>query len=146
MKNARFWTYAVIMFLFGWLGVHRFMSGKTKLGIVYLLTYGLFGFGTLHDLFQLAQGKFKDKDGDPVATPPAFQAQPLWGGFALCSPVIVAIIIFFIAIANADPVAATQSPNQLASPAVATPGTAWTAHTTSAQPTPESTVETSKNP
>ena len=33
----------------GFIGVHRFMRGQVGLGILYILTFGLFGFGTLID-------------------------------------------------------------------------------------------------
>lgn len=33
----------------GWLGAHKFYEGKTGMGILYLFTFGLFGFGWVID-------------------------------------------------------------------------------------------------
>ena len=42
-------VYLIITFFVGFLGVHRFMRGQIGLGILYLLTIGLLGFGVLVD-------------------------------------------------------------------------------------------------
>lgn len=42
---------ALMMCIFGgWLGVHKFYEGKVGLGILYLLTFGLFGIGWIIDI------------------------------------------------------------------------------------------------
>jgi len=45
------WTTFWLWFFFGGLGVHKFYEGKKGMGILYLLTGGIFGIGCLVDLF-----------------------------------------------------------------------------------------------
>lgn len=47
----------------GVLGVHRFYVGQAGLGIVWLLTAGLFGVGWIVDLVLIASGQFYDSRG-----------------------------------------------------------------------------------
>lgn len=47
----------------GPLGVHRFYAGKIGTGILYIFTFGLFGFGTMVDWIMIVAGAFKDKSG-----------------------------------------------------------------------------------
>ena len=59
-------TTALILTIFlGEFGVHRFMAGKIGTGIIWLLTAGCFGIGYIHDIIQVATGKFTKKDGTP---------------------------------------------------------------------------------
>ena len=43
----------LLWFFFGLLGIHNFYLGKVGMGILYLLTGGIFGIGWLIDLFTL---------------------------------------------------------------------------------------------
>jgi hypothetical protein len=60
----------LVAFLFAWFlgvfGIHRFYVGKVGSGIIWILTFGLFGVGALVDLVLIAMGKFKDKEGKPL--------------------------------------------------------------------------------
>ncbi len=47
------WVAFFLCLFFGVLGVHKFYEGKVLLGVVYILTFGLLGIGTLVDLFVL---------------------------------------------------------------------------------------------
>lgn len=47
----------------GFLGAHRFYVGKAGTGILYLFTFGFFGFGWVLDIFMVASGSFTDKAG-----------------------------------------------------------------------------------
>ena len=54
----------LVLFLFlGFFGIHRFMAGKIGTGVLFLLTLGGLGIWALIDLFTMASGNFKDKEG-----------------------------------------------------------------------------------
>lgn len=55
--NNKIILFLVCLFL-GPFGVHRFMVGKIGTGILYFLTFGLFGFGWIYDLIKILTGNF----------------------------------------------------------------------------------------
>ena len=54
IKNVSLYDVLVLVFtfVFGYLGVHRFMRGKIITGLLYLFTYGLLGFGWFIDIIR----------------------------------------------------------------------------------------------
>lgn len=55
---------ALVLCLFlGFLGVHRFYVGKNTSGIVYALTFGVFGMGWMLDIILILLGMFTDSKG-----------------------------------------------------------------------------------
>lgn len=47
------WVAFFLCLFLGTFGIHKFYEGRILLGIVYILTGGLFGFGTIIDLIIL---------------------------------------------------------------------------------------------
>ena len=54
---------ALLCFLLGVFGAHRFYVGKIGTGILMLITVGGFGIWALIDLIIIIVGNFKDKEG-----------------------------------------------------------------------------------
>jgi TM2 domain-containing membrane protein YozV len=54
---------AIICFFLGGLGIHRFMMGYTGIGVLMLLTGGVFGILTLIDFVRILMGKLNYADG-----------------------------------------------------------------------------------
>jgi len=57
---------ALLAFLFGVFGAHRFYVGKIGTGVLQLLTFGGFGIWSLVDLLIILFGEFRDRDGDKI--------------------------------------------------------------------------------
>ncbi len=54
----------LLVLFFGVLGIHRFYLGHNLIGVLMLLTAGLFGILALIDLVRIIIGSLKPKDGD----------------------------------------------------------------------------------
>jgi TM2 domain-containing membrane protein YozV len=61
-------TTAVLCFFLGYLGVHRFYTGHTKVGVIQLLTGGGLGIWALWDFIQILRGRYADSDGHLLAS------------------------------------------------------------------------------
>ena len=60
-------TTALLLCIFlGTFGAHKFYVGKIGMGLVYLCTLGLFGFGWLIDIILIVSGNFQDEFGLPL--------------------------------------------------------------------------------
>lgn len=60
---------AILLACLGFLclgGIHRLYVGKYATGVLYLLTGGMFGFGTIIDIIRLATDSFRDSNGLPI--------------------------------------------------------------------------------
>ncbi|MEP6989542.1 MAG: TM2 domain-containing protein [bacterium] len=57
---------ALLCFLFGIFGAHRFYVGRTSTAVVQLLTLGGLGIWAMIDLILIIAGAFKDGDGNRI--------------------------------------------------------------------------------
>jgi TM2 domain-containing membrane protein YozV len=62
MQKSRLTT-AILCFFLGYLGIHRFYTGYTKVGIIQLLTGGGLGIWALWDLIQIIRNRYTDASG-----------------------------------------------------------------------------------
>jgi len=59
-------TCLLLCWFLGVLGIHRFYSGHTALGVLQLLTLGGCGIWALIDFIIIVSGNFKDAQGNPI--------------------------------------------------------------------------------
>lgn len=62
-KNKTIALGLCLLIAIGLSGFHRIYVGKVRSGILYLLTFGLFGIGAIVDFIKLASDTFQDADG-----------------------------------------------------------------------------------
>jgi len=62
-KNKSSVLILCIIGILGFCGLHRFYVGKVGTGVLWLLTFGLFGIGQLVDLIIIISGEFRDSNG-----------------------------------------------------------------------------------
>ena len=63
LEPSRGWLMAILPTVFGIAGVHRFYMGQFGAGLIYLLTWGLCGLGTLYDVVTMRDlvGEYNDR-------------------------------------------------------------------------------------
>lgn len=67
MPEQKDWLTTLLLCVFlGGVGVHRFYTGHTGIGVAQLLTLGGCGIWTIYDLIMIATGKFLDASGQPL--------------------------------------------------------------------------------
>lgn len=66
-EEGKDWLTTLLLCIFlGGLGIHRFYTGHTVIGIIQLLTFGGCGIWTIIDLILIVVGSFKDASGNPL--------------------------------------------------------------------------------
>jgi len=63
MSDKNLGLILLLFHLFGWTGIHRFMTGKVLTGVLFLLTVGGVLIWGIIDWISMAKGNFKDKEG-----------------------------------------------------------------------------------
>ena len=95
---------ALILALLGIIGIgglHRLYVGKYISGVIYLMTLGLFGIGTIYDAYNIYYESFKDADGYPLYKPSSIK-----DGYKIRVPktklsfgkIIIIIILMFVGV------------------------------------------------
>lgn len=64
-------NFFITLFL-GWTGIHKFLDRKIAMGILYLLTFGLFGFGWIFDVVKAGK-ELSAKTKSPNVNPLNFE-------------------------------------------------------------------------
>ena len=79
----------------GGFGLHRFYTGYAGIGLLYLLTGGLFGFGILYDYIKFVSGEYEDAQGETLDG-----YEPAIGWCFLIIPAIIGLTIFLMRFSN----------------------------------------------
>jgi TM2 domain-containing membrane protein YozV len=66
ISDKNFIITLLLCLFFGYLGIHRFYTGKVGTGILMLITCGLGGIWVIIDFILILLGIFKDKEGLPI--------------------------------------------------------------------------------
>ncbi|MBQ4639309.1 MAG: TM2 domain-containing protein [Clostridia bacterium] len=56
----------VLYFVLGYVGAHKFYSGRIGMGVLYAVTGGIFGIGLFVDFFSILFGTPRDSRGLPI--------------------------------------------------------------------------------
>jgi restriction system protein len=59
-------TMLILTAALGWLGAHKFYTGKVGAGFLYMFTAGLFVVGWGYDIIKVASGTYLDNFGRPI--------------------------------------------------------------------------------
>ncbi len=65
-EGKSFLTTLILAIFLGYLGIHRFYTGHTGIGIIQLLTGGGCGIWALIDIIMIASGSYRDAKGQPL--------------------------------------------------------------------------------
>lgn len=84
-------TTLLLAFFLGGLGIHRFYTGYTLIGILQLLTGGGCGIWALIDLFSICTGHYEDADNLDLA-----DYNPSLGTLFMWIAIILIIVSLFI--------------------------------------------------
>lgn len=82
-SEQNFWKIFLLALFFGFLGVHRFVVGKTKTGILQLITFGGLGLWAFVDIVRILLGKFTDGKNQAIANSNPKAAWAVFGGVLL---------------------------------------------------------------
>ena len=66
MKRKNWLATLLLCFFLGYLGIHRFYTGHTVIGLIQLLTGGGCGIWYIVDLILIVVGRYRDADGNEL--------------------------------------------------------------------------------
>lgn len=66
MEGKSFTVTLILALFLGYLGVHRFYTGHTGIGIIQLITIGGCGIWSLIDIIMIISGSYTDAQGNPL--------------------------------------------------------------------------------